>query len=346
MRTAVFTIAVVLAVVLFAAGVARLALTQGQIGLGGKDVRVPLRWIERLPESPPALAAGDYGRRVQHGGLARFYELHVPPGYDPSRPHPLVLVFHGGGSYPAGVRYESRMDEVSDREKFLVVYPGGTNQLRFPKDRLLTWNDGRKRRDGSANTVDDVGFVVALLADVARLVNVDPRRVYATGYSNGAQFSYRLVKQQPERFAAVAAVAGQRAADDLFPPPERAVPVMQFAGKLDRVGPYDGGGPPRRVEFITNLKPIPVAIRSWAEWNGCPAEPTETQRVGRAVMTRYAGCRDNSEVVLWTLEDGGHTWPSGNVLPAVAREVGPVNRDIFAAELMWEFFERHPLPER
>ena len=84
-------------------------------------------------------------------------------------------------------------------------------------------------------------------------------------------------------------------------------------------------------------------IKSWVDFNGCSEKP-EVKRTGKAVMERYSNCKDNVEVVLWTLEDGGHTWPGGNVVPAAEKlGLGPINRDIFASDIIWEFFKRHPL---
>jgi len=323
----------------------RLASGQTKIGLGGKDVRVPLKWLSEPPPPGERLPAGDYGRKIDHGGLERFYEMHVPAGKRSEAEYPLVLVFHGGGSYPAAVRYESRMDEVSNRHGFLVVYPAGTNRLRFPKDRLLLWNDGRPYQDGRPNEVDDVGFVSALLADVGRIAPIDPLRIYAAGYSNGAQFVTRLVKQLPEPIAAIAAVAGQRGPDEPFPAPTRPISIMQFAGLEDELGPYRGGQPKEKVPLVTMLKPVPEVIKAWAAFNACPETPARRTVKGAEELTYRPG-REGAEVVLWTLKDGGHTWPGGNVLPAVAEKVGRVNHDIFAAEEMWKFFKKHPLNEK
>ncbi len=240
------------------------------------------------------------------------------------------------------------MDKVSDRYGFIVVYPAGTGKLF--NDRLLVWNDGRTDKHGKPYTADDVGFVTALLDDLVTFFNVDPRRVYACGFSNGAQFSYTLANRLSDRIAAIAAVAGHRTVDQYFPPPPRPISVMQFSGLEDKLAPYDGGIPPATVgpvaiDFKFTMKPVKEAIQSWPAHNGCPPEPSVTQRVGKAVMERYGPCQDDTEAVLWTLEDGGHTWPGGTMFPSeVKAGLGNANRDISASGLMWEFFEKHPMP--
>lgn len=312
------------------------------IGLGGLDVRVPLTWIAESNEmSDFNLGPGDYGRNLQFDDKDRFYEIHVPPSYDGLEPLPVVLVFHGGGGYPDAVRYQSGMDKVSDEEGFIVVYPAGTGELF--SDRLLVWNDSRTYKDGSTVDADDVAFVEAVLDDLAKWFYMDPYRVYACGISNGAQFTYRLAKELSARIAAIAAVAGHRSSDQIFPPPSKPMPVMQFSGMMDIYAPYFGGSPylETLVNFETEYYPVKEAILSWVTFNGCPSRLSEFKKIGKALKTQYGPCLDGVEVVLWTLLDGGHTWPGGKVLPSeTAIGVGNVNQDINASELMWEFFEK------
>jgi len=316
-------------------------------GLGGMDVCVPLGWIEGTANKGVfTLGPGDYGRKLEFEGETRFYEIHVPKSYSKYRNTPVILVFHGGGGYPDAVRYESGMDSVSEQNGFIVVYPAGTQANQNYTDRLLIWNDGRPFQNGSYSPVNDVGFVSAVLDDLATWFRIDPKRVYASGFSNGAQFTYRLAKQLSNRITAIAAVAGQRSADEIFPPPPIPMPVMQFSGKEDIYAPYYGGSPPDtspffEIAFETTLKPVEEVISSWVTFNKCPSKPYEVKRIGNAVLNRYKPCKYLTEVVLWTLEDGGHTWPGGDLLPSeVNAEQGNINTDISASILMWQFFQK------
>ena len=319
-------------------------------GSGGKDFRVQVEWIRQrlIKKTELKYGHGDYGRTLRGSLRKRFYEIHVPPSYDKSNPTPAVLVFHGGGGDPGGIRHESQMDRTANREGFIVVYPAGTPVKWFLKNRLLLWNDGRPDKDGIYSKVDDVGFVAALLDDLATLFNIDKKRIYACGFSNGAQFTYRLAKRLSDRIAAIATVAGHRLVkDDYDPTPSRHVAIMQFSGKQDKLGPYYGGSPPPSAGLKGIVKPVKETIKSWVDFNKCPPEPAEVKRIGKAVMNRYEACQNSAEVVLWTLEDGGHTWPGGKVTPNVEAlglgKMGKVNQDINASDLMWEFFKRHPL---
>jgi polyhydroxybutyrate depolymerase len=318
-------------------------LAAAGFGSGGKDVMVDVKWVKDKTRNGPIDSPGEYGREIQFGGAKRFLKIHVPPKYNKANATPLILVFHGGGGYPDAIRYESRMDELSDREGFIVIYPGGTNK-RLVKDRILEWNDGRPYQDGSPKKVDDVGFVSAMLDDLRGLLNIDYNRVYAAGFSNGAQLCYRLAKQLTHRIAAIGTVAGQRPARDDIPTPPRPISVIQFSGRQDTIAPYDGGSPHFEAKFKTELLPVEKTIRSWVEFNGCRPEPSAPKRIDQAVMKRWGPCKDETEVVLWTLEDGGHTWPGGRTLPAAKKwGQGNTSQSIWASEAMWNFFKTKSL---
>lgn len=305
-------------------------------GLGGKDYRWQVEWITRPLDYGP----GDYGRRIQFQGLTRFYKFHVPSSYRKDRPMPVVLVFHGGAGYPGAVRYQTDFDKVADKENFLAVFPAGHH--RIWKDRLLHWNDGRTpKHDPSFSNVDDVGFVAALLDDLSHFFRVDDDRVYATGLSNGSLMTYRLACELSDRIAAIAPVAGQRAVGEYGQKPPRAISVMYFHGKKDNWAKYDGGPPPASF-FKEDLKPVLETIQTWISHDGCPTQPAETQRIGKALIARYGPGNHGTEVVLVTLQDGGHTWPGGKMcLSEKLLGIGPINQDISAMQMMWEFFKKH-----
>jgi polyhydroxybutyrate depolymerase len=313
----------------------------------GADFRKPVESIRQrlIKRSEFKYGPGDYVRKLRGNMRNRFYEIHVPPSYNKSTPTPAVLVFHGGGGDPGSIRYESQMDGTADKEGFIVVYPAGTPTKRFLKNRLLLWNDGRPDKDGVYSKVDDVSFVVALLDDLSTLFNIDKKRIYACGYSNGAQFTYRLIKRLSNRIAASAMVAGHRPVQDEYDPkPSRPIAIMQFSGTEDKLGPYYGGSTPSGAGLKGIVKPVKETIKSWVDFNGCPPKPAAERRIGKAMMNRFGPCQNGTEVILWTLEGGGHTWPGGKVVPNVKAlglgQMGEINQDINASDLMWKFFKK------
>jgi polyhydroxybutyrate depolymerase len=313
--------------------------------LGGEDYRSKVDWITAGENKRADFThgPGNYGRKLEYQGISRFYEIYVPPAYDKTKPLPVVMVFHGGLGYPGIVRFETGMDRTAERNGFIAVYPAGTPSTRLANDRLLVWNDGRPSK-GRIKMGDDVGFVVAVLDDLSNLFNIDKNRIYATGFSNGGLFSCRLAQELSHKIAAIAPISGLRGPGETLPPPPRAVSIMAFQGKQDIYYPYEGGTP-HRTNFETRFKPVMEEITAWARFNGCASKPSE-RKIGRANELRWKNCRGGTEVVLWTLEDGGHSYPGGNLSPSsVKNQQGNINRDISASDLVWDFFKRHSLQE-
>jgi polyhydroxybutyrate depolymerase len=295
-----------------------------------------------------ALAAGNHEITISHGGRARRYIAHIPARATGTLP--VLLAFHGGGGNASGFQRYAELDEVSNREGFIVVYPNGTGPL---PGRLLTWNAG----DGCCgyalqNRVDDVGFAVAVIDDLSTRAAVDRRRVYATGHSNGAILSHRIAAERPDFVAAVAPVAG--ALDLTSFAPSRAVAVMQIHSVDDPRALYAGGpGPPfpGTTSRVTH-QPVQRGLERWVASNGCAAGPDTTEeRVAArgprspnpghtATKIVWRSCRDGTEVAHWKLTVAGHGWP-GNVPPAGGeRLAGPQTTIVSAAEEVWSFVSR------
>ena len=274
--------------------------------------------------STPSTVAGEPRSLAINGDTRRYY-VHLPPGWRRDHPAPLVLVFHAGGGRARDIAPHTGFSRIADREGFVVVYPQGLRGR---------WNDGR----GFATaTHDDVGFVRALLDTLGRELGVDPKRVYATGISNGAMFAYRLACDLPGTFAAVAPVAGALPAE-LAPGCAHAAPVsvLAFQGTADPLMPYQGGGAGQRRVLSAER-----SLGFWATLAGCTGTPVTTDEPDRVAdgtrvrHTTWLGCRDGRSVELYTIEGGGHTWPGG---PEAGRRVGRVTREIDATATIWGFF--------
>ena len=271
-------------------------------------------------------------RTLEVDGSPRGYLLYLPSSWQRGRPLPLVLVFHGAGGRGAGMARHTGFTRVAEREGFAVAYPDGIGRR---------WNDGR----GIGGGRDDVGFVRLLVDTLGRELGVDPRRVYATGISNGAMFAHRLACDLPGVLAAIAPVAGA-VPTGLAERCNAASPVavLAFQGTADPFVPYGGGGVGRRGGEVLSAE---RGAKFWADVNGCapaaestPSSDSVTDGT-RLRRTTYAGCREQRSVVLYTIEGGGHTWPGG---PTAAGRVGRASREIDATRAIWTFFQRHPRP--
>ncbi len=296
------------------------------------------------------------------GWSDRAYDIHLPPGWSPDSPVPVVLVFHGGGGSresAASLTCPSEpadgsgcLDALADREGFAVVYPDGTS-ARTGR-RLRTWNAGGGSGEwqcvsgrACGEGVDDVAFVVALLDDLERWMRPDPKRIFATGLSNGAAMSHRLACELSARIAAIAPVAGgNQLAEAQGCLPERPVPVLQIHGTADPCWSFEGGPAACLQDDGKSKASIPATVADWAQRNGCGPSPTVEHLPDladdgtRVQRESYPGCR--ADVVLLRIVGGGHTWPDGKPYFSSDR-VGVVCRDVNGNEAIWQFFASHPM---
>jgi polyhydroxybutyrate depolymerase len=284
------------------------------------------------------LGPGDHERLLNIGDLHRSYTIHVPKHYDPKRPTPLVLALHGAAMNGVMMANFTGLSEKADNAGFIVVYPNGTGLGGL----LLTWNSGGGRRGKGPSKADDIGYLKKVLDDAATCVNVDPKRVYATGLSNGAMMCYRLANEMPDRIAAIAPVAGTLAVENFHP--KRAVPIIHFHGTEDKLVPFDGPKESAAKDF--GFKSVPETMRIVVDCYGCAKEPKATELPDTAhdgtKVTRkvYAAKQGGAEVVLYVIDGGGHTWP-GHEMPV--KFLGKSTKQISANDLIWEFFQKHPM---
>jgi len=207
---------------------------------------------------------------------------------------------------------------------------------------MFTWHGGNCCGEARADDADDVGFAAALIDAVAGRLPIDPRRVHATGMSNGAMMAYRVAAELAGRIASVAPVAGPNA---FFPiAPVRPVPVLHFHGTLDQFTPLEGGVGRRSVTRVAH-RPVVEGLLEWVHADGCPAEPVReplpcTDEGITVERFTWGPGRAGSEVVFVRIEGGGHTWPGRR---PDSFFLGPSALSLDANALIREFFARHPL---
>lgn len=286
----------------------------------------------------PRQAAGSDLKVLVHDQRKRTYRIHVP-GNRSTRPA-LLLALHGGGGNSKSMERASRFSQIADREGFIVVYPDGIDK---------SWNDGRSGDFSTAHKekVDDLGFLKALVEQVAITHDIDRQRVYATGISNGGFMSSRLAAEASEVFRAIApVVAGipKEWADSMAL--AHPVSVMVIQGTHDPIVPYAGGpiqlGRKKRGDMLSTE----ATVEKWRQLNGCKgveeSHPIADQDPKDGCTTTrivYPGGLQGSVVELWRVDGGGHTWPGGDqYLPK--KVIGPVCRDFDASQEIWKFFSR------
>jgi polyhydroxybutyrate depolymerase len=265
--------------------------------------------------------------------------LVISPKYDGQAAVPVVFVFHGKGTEGASEERVLGFTQLAMTKNFIAVYPDGLD---------LEWNGGRKRPiSGESAKSDDVAFVSAMIGELESRYRVDPKRIFAAGTSNGAIFCHTLAARLSERIAAIGPVSG--GVGEAIPKkfrPKSPVSVISFNGTDDHLVPY--AGYPFYGEGILS---VPDSVAFWVGVDGCETTPTQTidkpspLDEGLSIIRLfYARGQSGSEVSVFIIGHGGHTWPGVHTDPTWAKTAGKTAMSINATELMWDFFERHPKP--
>ncbi|RPJ39756.1 MAG: hypothetical protein EHM35_01525 [Planctomycetaceae bacterium] len=257
----------------------------------------------------------------------REYLLYVPRSYDRNKPTPLVISMHGAGTWPALQMNLSRWNRLAEEQGFIVVYPSGTD---FPR----IWH---AQLPGAGLTAD-VRFISELIDTLEATYHIDPSRIYADGLSNGGGMAFVLSCTLSDRIAAVGMVGSAQFLPWSWCTDQRAVPMIAFHGTADRVTPYHGG--------LSSVAPnpfpdIPTWVANWARRNRCAPTPVDSEVAPDVIRRTYANCADHADVVLYTVEGGGHSWPGGEPVPEWL--CGPTSRSVDATRQMWAFFREHRL---
>lgn len=288
----------------------------------------------------PLTKSGEYSIEYEQqtsrfSRFTRFARVYVPSGYFKEKPLPVVFVFHGGGGNSGQAMNDTRFNEVADKNNFIVVYPEGIYTPR-------AWNAGECCGDSARRNVDDSGFVMAVLDKLEAHLDIDKRRVYATGFSNGSSMAYRLACEHADTFAAVAGVSGPTVLSNCNP--SRAIPILQLHGTADTTISTEGGEGDSKSGY--DYPSLAENQDLWASINSCDRnslknynpefEPGALQWLtgNEFPMTCsvFTKCSGSSTVGICTIEGWGHEWPVG------------WRSGIEAAEFIWnDFFSAYSL---
>jgi len=276
-------------------------------------------------------------------GFRRSYLIHIPVNYDQNKPTPLIVALHGAFDTAKKMERQTELSELADRENFIVIYPNGMTLFGL----LQHWNAryccGKAMKDG----IDDLGFVTGLIEQAQAHLNVDPKRIYMVGYSNGGMLAYLFASEKPKILAAVAIVSSAIGSKSSEPEiqmlePKVPVPIIVFHGREDEAIPYEGGQQNGKNGAKGHYyMPVIESAMFWAKNNGC-TEPVKEDHLleNRVLKQTWSGCEDGSEIILFTIEGWNHdppTRPFTDKLPLS----NPI-KGFHATEIIWEFFMRHP----
>jgi len=269
--------------------------------------------------------------------LERESYTHLPQGFVRGHRLPLVLVFHGGFALANRMDRLTGFNDIADQNGFIVTYPQAFKHH---------WNDGRNI-DGHDN-FNDVQFAVEVIDHMIHKYNVDPSRVYACGISNGGFFAQYLALRQPHKVAAVASVAASLPTlIESKQPAVNPMSVLYIVGIDDPILPFYGGPLPKLFRDNGSVLPVSKAAQYWVRCNRCNPVPRSLDLPDvdatdgcRVKYANWVGGRHGTEVGVFGIEGGGHTWPGGQHY-ASESTIGKTCRDINASKAIWDFFQNH-----
>ena len=305
----------------------------------------------RQPHTAQAQSATQTTVSFSAGGKSGTYIQAVPSTAGQVNPFPVVFDLHGYVEPASFQDLGTQLSVFGQSHGFVTITPQLTES-------------GVARWDVSAHS-PDIAWLGKLLTQVEGSLCVDQRRVFVTGLSMGAFASSAVACELSSRIAAVAPVAGLQAFS--WCRPTRPVPVVAFQGTADPFVSYKGGPGPNALKLPApdgskttvgqelkthphaagNPLPqsIPTQVATWAKRNGCGAKPTKTQIASDVTRVTYP-CAADSSVQFYVIKGGGHTWPGGppGVFPVAT--VGKTTTSITANQIIWNFFQAHPLTGR
>lgn len=265
-----------------------------------------------------ATAAGTRTLAPVLGGRVREVRVHVPAGYSPETPVPLLLNLHGTGSTAAKQEALTGLDQTADAHGFLVAYPQGFR----PSGTGFGWNIPDTPTFSAAGA-DDLNFLSGLITMLRRQFCVDPTRVYASGFSGGARLVSQFACTPGAGLAGLVAAGGLRAPSPCHP--RYPLAVLAFHGIADLSNPFNGHGQPYWTYSV------PEAAARWARTDACPAKAATSHPYPEVTLTDYRGCEGDAEVSLYALAGKGHRWPAAS---------GAFQPD----EVLWRFLSGHATP--
>ena len=269
-----------------------------------------------ITEPETSVETGLFNQSMTYDNENREYLIYIPSSYDPNSATPILLAFHGFGGYSQYFINTADFRSLADQFNFIVVYPQG-----LVCGDGTTWNTHPPGGDNKCSQ-DDIGFFAALLNEISGNYNIDSSKVFLTGYSNGADFSYSLACYQSSLVTAIAPVSG------LMPmvnassecQPSHATSVMIFNGTNDYSRPYNG--------IAGYMMSVDQTVAYWSQYNNTDSSP-QTNIVGDIENYTYLNGDNNTTVDLFKIVNGGHYWfnlsYNGNSIE----------------ELMWNFFSSY-----
>jgi polyhydroxybutyrate depolymerase len=238
-------------------------------------------------------------------GAERPVTVKVPASYDPATPAPLLILLHGYSATGSLQDLYFGLTPVAEARGIIYAHPDGTTDAN---DNQF-WNATDACCDLGGTGVDDVGYLLGLVDEITSKVNVDPKRIYFAGHSNGGFMSYRLACEASDKIAAIVSLAGAGFADEADCDATTPLSVLQIHGDMDATVQYGGGtlaaSYPSAAESTLHFASLASCDTTLAPGgdaldldSGLPGDETTVQA--------YPNCSPGVAVELWTIVGDGH----------------------------------------
>lgn len=319
-----------------------IALTLLLTSAGFHQIRANVSSLKaRLSANRLTDTSGLLTKTMNSGRWERIYYVHLPVNYNPNKKYPVVLFFHGAGGTGSQAAHDYHWIEASDKHDFILVAPQGLPSAPRLPGNLRTnpniWRDGRE--EIKPRNVDDVAFVNQLIDKIETDYSVDPKRIYSSGFSNGAGMTFHLGIHMSNRLAAIAPVSSH-IPDQSFTL-ERPLSMIFIIGSADPLNPYNGGTVTSPWGHSTWTRPAASeTIKTWCDAIGCPETPRKDVTSNGVRYQEFGPGHDNSEVAFYTIDGMGHHW-SGSRERLSKKLIGDVLNPINATEVVWQFLSKH-----
>jgi polyhydroxybutyrate depolymerase len=331
----------------------------------------------------PSLQAQETQEKVDVDNVTRNFVVHLPTGYSQQQHYPVVIVLHPQNQDPDDMARLTHFSQFADKNGIIAVYPvalrGEWNiQVRSEEQPAYQPRRGYGRRGGwggggypgggypaggggypggqtgenpngsrsHEQPADDIAFLNQMLDQLPLKYSVDIHRVYATGLGDGGFMAERIGCNMGDRVAAVAPV-GAAFPKNMICLPARPVSALFISGTDDPIVP-DGGGTYKPGHF--HVLSAEDSAKSWAKFDHCAEKPTQSKlppadKGGKETKVyTYSGCQENAQVGLYSIKNGGNTWPGGEQYTS-EKEIGKTSNAINANETIWAFFSSKKLPD-
>jgi polyhydroxybutyrate depolymerase len=258
---------------------------------------------------------------IIHDGIVRTFKLHVPASYSANTKTALVIALHGYTSSATDTENGTGLSEKADAEGFIVVYPNG---LPYPwtTNNPQAWNWGGPFEEWTQGT-DDVEFIDQMIELICKYYTIDRNRIYVTGHSMGSIMTYHLEYELSNKIAAIATHSGQM----VYLPteaPGNKISILNLHALDDELVPYYGG-----VSGQILYSSVDDVLSHWSALYSCSQQPDTTFQNADYMIKEWT-CSGNTEIKLYLLNKGGHTWFNTS------------NSCIQANDIIWDFFKAHP----